>query len=162
MVGRLKGQSPDPRRLKQKLQLVASQRPTPEPVVALEPYVFLAYAREDQTIAETLVAALRARGIAVTWDQDLVAGQNFRAHLDAMLERASAVIVIWSENVTDFLVDEAEAGKARNALVPCRTPGLPRGRVPTGFRGLHCIDVDDIGAILKALEARGLAASAPA
>jgi hypothetical protein len=34
--------------------------------------------------------------------------------------------------------------------------------VPTGFRGLHCIDVDDIGAILKALEARGLAASAPA
>jgi hypothetical protein len=158
MARRRPGHEPDPRQLKEKLRRVATQRSRPEPKLTTEQYAFVAYPHVDEDIALRLVDALKQRGICVKWDKDLLGGDNFRSRLDSLLEGAAAVIVIWSENVTDFVIDEADAGKARGTLVTCRVPGLVPAKVPTGFRGLHCIDVDDVDAILRALERRGLIA----
>lgn len=153
------GNVPDPRQLKERLRRVATDRIGPQPKLRKEPYAFVAYPHADRAIAQQLVDALTARRIAVKWDRDLVGGDNFRRHLDELLEEAAAVIVIWSANVTDFVIDEADASKARGTLVTCRVPGLEPCKVPTGFRGLHLIDVDDVDAILRALGRRGLTAS---
>ncbi|MGE0700891.1 MAG: toll/interleukin-1 receptor domain-containing protein [Hyphomicrobiaceae bacterium] len=173
------GRRPDPRQLKERLQRIAQERtglvakrlseplapaPIPAEPPAIDPpsgdaYAFVAYPHADLEIAQKLVHDLGQRGIAVRWDKHLVGGENFRRRLDELLDGAAAVIVIWSENVTDFVIDEADAGKSRGTLVTCRVSGLPTSKVPTGFRGLHCIDVDDIEAILRALEQRGLAAT---
>lgn len=151
---------PDPRQLRDKLRRVAAERMPAAPRLRQLPYAFVAYPHADEPIAQGLVDALKARGIAVKWDKDLDGGDNFRARLDELLESAAAVIVIWSTNVTDFVIDEADASKTRGTLVTCRVPGLPPSKVPTGFRGLHLIDVDDVDAILRALGRRGLVATA--
>jgi len=122
-------------------------------------FVFIAYAREDATTAADIVAALRSRGIDVKWDRDLLGGQHFRRRLGEMIVDAAAVLVLWSEHsvASDFVIDEAEAGKSAGKLVTCRLGALDDRDIPFGFRQLHCVEADDTDAVLAALQGCGLA-----
>jgi len=122
------------------------------------PFVFVAYAREDASPAAQVVAALRAHGIRVEWDQDLLGGQHFRLRLGEMISKATVVMVLWSQYSTcsDFVIDEAEAGKSAGKLVTCRLGDLEACAIPFGFRQLHCVSADDTPAILAALAGCGL------
>ncbi|MGE0765513.1 MAG: toll/interleukin-1 receptor domain-containing protein [Hyphomicrobiaceae bacterium] len=113
----------------------------------------MAYAREDAIIAAELVETLRAHGVRVMWDRNLRGGERFRKRIGELIERAGAVLVIWSTAsvASDFVIDEAEAGKAAGKLVTCRTAELRDADIPFGFRGLHCADVADIDGILDSL-----------
>ena len=123
-----------------------------------EPFVFIAYAREDASAAAEVVMTLRANGIGVKWDRDLLGGQHFRLRLGEMIAHAAAVMVLWSEHsvASDFVIDEAEAGKCAPKLVTCRLGGLGDQEIPFGFRQLHCVDADDTDAVLAALAGCGL------
>lgn len=124
-------------------------------------FAFVAYAREDAGEAAAVVAALRGRGIAVRWDRDLLGGQHFRAHLGEMIAEAAAVLVLWSAHSvgSDFVIDEAEAGKQGGKLVTCHLGDLGGREIPFGFRQLHCVECLDTDAILAALAALGLEAT---
>lgn len=156
MPANSEGRGPDPRRLKKRLQDVARRDRQPEPSPSSSPFAFVAYSHKHEAAALRLVDALVGRGIQVRWDKDLLGGDNFRRSLDELANTAAAVIVIWSPEVSDYVIDEAETGKNRGRLVTCRLRGLDATEVPSGFRGLHCIDVDDIEAILRAIARHGL------
>ena len=81
--------------------------------------VFLSYAREDRDRAKALTGALEAAGLSVWWDRDLVPGPSYDDAIERELNGASCVLVLWSSRSirSDWVKDEAEAGKARGVLI---------------------------------------------
>jgi pantoate kinase len=60
------------------------------------PDIFLSYAREDQTRARDLAAALEQRGLTVFWDREVPPGQTWPSSIGAALANARCVVVAWS------------------------------------------------------------------
>lgn len=149
---------PSPRRLKAMLQKAAGGPKIVQRDAEGGRYAFVAYARADAQAAAALVAALEARGIAIKWDKNLRGGDNFRKRISELIEGAGAIVVVWSASsvVSDFVIDEAEEGKARGKLITCRLGTLGDGDIPFGFRQLHCVDVADTDAVIDALAVLGI------
>ncbi len=102
--------------------------------------IFLSYAREDREIAKRLTARLQAEGWTVYWDNQLLAGERFRARLQAEAEQARCVLALWSRASvkSTYVPDEAGIGRDRGTLVPA---ALEPVELPLGFRGIHTIDL---------------------
>jgi TIR domain len=102
--------------------------------------VFISYARADRSVAEQIAKAISDEGWSVWWDRDLSAGEPFGQIISAQLEKAKAVVVIWTNAsvVSDWVVDEASEALKRNILVPI---AIGDARPPLGFRRLHTIVV---------------------
>jgi len=58
--------------------------------------VFVSYKRENLAAVGRLVAALRAEGVGVWWDQDIAPNAAWEATIEAALAAAKLVIVAWS------------------------------------------------------------------
>ncbi len=159
MTERAPGGGPTPRHLKAMLQKAAGNHRAARQEFKGGGYAFIAYAREDAAAAAEVVEVLAERGISVHWDQNLKGGENFRKRINELIGSAGAVIVLWSPHsvVSDFVIDEAEAGKARDRLVPCRLGAVGPCEIPFGFRQLHCVDVGDTDAVMDALAVLGVA-----
>jgi hypothetical protein len=104
--------------------------------------VFLSYKREDAVRVMRLVRALEATGLSVWWDRGLAGGENWREQIQAALDAARCVIVVWTHDSVgpegDFVRDEAGQAKRRGKLVPVR---LDRVDPPLGFGELQAIDL---------------------
>ena len=74
--------------------------------------VFLSYAREDKETAEKILSALEARGFPMYFDQYLPSGVQWEEALKAQLQRAFAVVVLWSSHAakSEWVAIEAAAG----------------------------------------------------
>src|ERR1043166_74519 len=59
--------------------------------------VFIAYAREDQAFALLLLADLEVRGVRVWMDHKISPGSRWDESVQAALDRATAMIVVLSE-----------------------------------------------------------------
>lgn len=94
--------------------------------------VFLSYARADQDRALAVVEALQAAGLRVYWDKNLDFGAQWLNEINAHLDAASAIMVIWSPHSvqSSFVQAEALKGYERNALVPMSFDGA---KPPTPF-----------------------------
>ncbi|MGH8403544.1 MAG: toll/interleukin-1 receptor domain-containing protein, partial [Gammaproteobacteria bacterium] len=81
--------------------------------------VFVSYARSDKARVAPLVAAIEAQGWSVWWDPEISPGQEFDDQIDAELEAAGAVLVVWTPtSVTSRWVrGEAREAADRNILV---------------------------------------------
>lgn len=80
--------------------------------------IFVSYKREDFARVEKLVAAFRAEGFAVWWDQDIPTGAPWEAAITEALEKARAVVVCWSAvsaHPTDGAKVQVEARVANDA-----------------------------------------------
>ena len=102
--------------------------------------LFFSYSRTDQKQAMPLIRALEQQGFAVWWDGLLEGGDNFLPTTEAALQKADAVVVLWSKTSVDshWVRDEATVGRDRRRLVPLSMDGsLP----PLGFRQFQVIDV---------------------
>ncbi len=132
--------------------------------------IFLSYARADRPRAVQVAAALTAAGYDVWWDVLIDAGTAFAKSIEAALERAEAVVVLWSKTAaaSDWVRDEAGRGRDRQRLVPLLLDGeLP----PLGFRQYHAVDLskwrgdagaDTIQQVVRAIEGvRGQAVAVP-
>jgi len=58
------------------------------------PRVFISYVHEYRQYAAPLARALRAEGIDVAWDMDLMAGDAWQEKLTAMLDEADALVAV--------------------------------------------------------------------
>ena len=72
--------------------------------------LFLSYAHEDIKRAETLARLLERNGLTVWWDRRMVAGDKIHDVIDEQIEKAKAVIVLWSpiSVKSDWVRGEAE------------------------------------------------------
>ncbi|NUT00186.1 MAG: TIR domain-containing protein [Sphingomonas sp.] len=102
--------------------------------------IFLSYAHSDKARAQRLAAALEQSGYTVWWDALIEGGSRFARSIDEALERADAVIVLWSKNSieSDWVRDEASHARERHRLVPVSLDG---SAPPLGFRQYQMIDL---------------------
>ncbi|HXV00451.1 MAG TPA: TIR domain-containing protein [Caulobacteraceae bacterium] len=91
--------------------------------------IFISYARDDQSIAETYAKALGAHGLSVWWDAALRSGEAYDEVIEAALKRAKAVVVLWSSRSVASRWVRAEATLADRAktlapvmIEPCDLP----------------------------------------
>ncbi|WP_310475167.1 TIR domain-containing protein [Sandarakinorhabdus sp.] len=102
--------------------------------------LFFSYSRTDQKAALPMIRALERQGYQVWWDGLLEGGDNFLPTTEAALQKADAVVVLWSRTSIDshWVRDEATVGRDRRRLVPLSIDGsMP----PLGFRQFQVIDV---------------------
>ena len=117
--------------------------------------VFLSHASSDRDAAAALEHGLEDTGLSVWWDHELVSGQRFQETIIAELNRASAVVVVWSPTSVKsaWVYSEARRAIDQGKLVQVRTRDLDAEDLPAPFDAFHCSDIDDIGAVVKAARA---------
>ncbi|MFM2121022.1 MAG: hypothetical protein RL722_2490 [Pseudomonadota bacterium] len=113
--------------------------------------VFISYKREDELRAARLVRALEHHGLVVWWDRGVSAGENWRARIQAHLEKASTVVVCWSRHTQGvegrFVQADAEAALVQGKLLPVQlddTP-LPPHWIPPGDGMVGAVAAVDLG-----------------
>ena len=102
--------------------------------------VFFSYSREDQPQAVPIIRQLEAAGFVVWWDGLLEGGERFSRATEDALNRAKAVVVLWSKvSVQSHWVhDEATRGRDRGVLVPLSLDGT---EPPLGFGQFQVISL---------------------
>ena len=106
----------------------------------LKKSVFLSYSRLDRDRVTPIAHALEAVGYDVWWDSLLVGGSAFSREIEQAIERADAVVALWSKSSinSDWVRDEAGHGRDSGKLVPALLDDcLP----PLGFRQYHAVDL---------------------
>jgi adenylate cyclase len=106
--------------------------------------VFVSYSRSDKTRVAPLVAAIEAKGWSVWWDPAIDAGQQFDDQIDAELQAASAVLVVWTPTsvASRWVRGEARDAAERGILVPAR---FEDARLPIDVRAIQTTDLDKWG-----------------
>jgi len=96
--------------------------------------VFVSYKAEDRRRVRPLVEALQAEGYSVWWDEQIGGGAAWRQAIEAELNAAKCVIVIWSKRSAgpdgEFVQDEATRAKERRVYVPVL---IDKTHLPLGF-----------------------------
>jgi len=107
-------------------------------------HVFISYSSRHRDLTERLAALLGEVGYSVWWDYDLESWASYQRQIDAALQAASVVVVIWSKGAAASTYVLAEANKALNAgnLVNARAPDFPVSAVPTPYNALHIDTLD--------------------
>lgn len=102
--------------------------------------IFFSYSREDQARAIPIIKIITQAGFSVWWDGLLEGGVRFSEETEAALDRAKAVVVLWSKTSTKshWVHDEATRGRDRRILVPLSLDG---SGPPLGFGQFQVIDL---------------------
>ncbi|MEA3413724.1 MAG: SUMF1/EgtB/PvdO family nonheme iron enzyme [Pseudomonadota bacterium] len=102
--------------------------------------IFLSYSRDDENRAAGLAGALEALGWSVWWDRTIPAGKTFDEVIEAAIDDARCIIVMWSESSVKsrWVRTEAEEGAHRGVLVPVRIDDV---RIPLAFRRIQAADL---------------------
>ena len=103
--------------------------------------VFVSYARSDKARVAPLVAAVEAKGWSVWWDPEISPGQEFDDQIEAEINAARAVLVVWTPTsvASRWVRGEAREAAERGILVPVRLEGA---RLPMDVRAIHTTDLD--------------------
>ncbi|HET7162212.1 MAG TPA: TIR domain-containing protein [Rhodanobacteraceae bacterium] len=106
--------------------------------------VFVSYARADKARVAPLVAAIEAKGWSVWWDPAIVPGREFDDEIEAEINAAKAVLVVWTPTsvASRWVRGEARDAADRNVLVPVR---FDNAHLPMDVRAIHTTDLDDWG-----------------
>jgi TolB-like protein/tetratricopeptide (TPR) repeat protein len=102
--------------------------------------VFFSYSRDDQARALPIIRLIEQAGFAVWWDGLLEGGERFSRATEDALDRAQAVVVLWSKTSVNshWVHDEATRGRDRGVLVPLSLDGT---QPPLGFGQFQVIDL---------------------
>lgn len=100
--------------------------------------LFLSYARNDAAVARKVAAFLGKAGYDVWWDHHLRGGAQFSKQIEAALESADAVVVLWSRAAVEsaWVRDEAAVARDTSRLIPLSIDGTAP---PLGFRQFHVL-----------------------
>lgn len=105
-------------------------------------HIMISYKREDEARVARIVRALEKQNLPVWWDQNLPAGEEWRKNIEAAVDAAQCVIVVWSALSVGpeggFVRDEASRASGRGVLVPVR---IDKVAAPLGFGELQAIDL---------------------
>jgi hypothetical protein len=120
--------------------------------------IFLSYARADKEWVDRLAGVLTTQGLSLWFDEDLVPGDYFDAEIEAALQKASKVLVVWSNHSVGSRWVKAEAGEGldRGILVPILKEAI---RIPLEFRRVQAANLSDWTGDEKHREFRKLLAS---
>ncbi|MGH6909524.1 MAG: TIR domain-containing protein, partial [Phenylobacterium sp.] len=112
--------------------------------------VFVSYSSQDRARVVPLVQALERRGWSVWWDRKIDAGTAFDREIEAAIDEAKCIVVVWSENSvqSDWVRSEASEGLNRGILAPVAIDPV---RPPLAFRLTQTVDLTAADASLEPL-----------
>jgi tetratricopeptide (TPR) repeat protein len=112
--------------------------------------VFVSYSSQDRARVVPLVQALERRGWTVWWDRKIDAGTAFDREIEAAIDEAKCIVVVWSENSvqSDWVRSEASEGLNRGILAPVAIDPV---RPPLAFRLTQTVDLTAADASLEPL-----------
>jgi hypothetical protein len=118
-----------------------ASKPAAAPLVDMAD-IFISYAKEDKAVAADLAKALENRGWSVWWDRKIPPGKTFSQVIEAAIEAAKCVVVLWSKESikSDWVQNEASEGTGRNILVPALIDNV---KIPFEFRRIQAADLTD-------------------
>jgi sulfatase modifying factor 1 len=98
--------------------------------------IFISYASADRSRVMPLVDELRRRDWSVWWDRTIRPGKTWDQVIEAALDEARCVIVLWSRDSvkSDWVRTEAEEARKRGILVPALLDDVV---IPLAFRRMH-------------------------
>ncbi|WP_160354620.1 TIR domain-containing protein [Sphingorhabdus profundilacus] len=102
--------------------------------------VFFSYSREDQARAVPIIGVIQDAGFTTWWDGLLEGGERFSKATEDALDRAKAVVVLWSRTSVQshWVRDEATRGRDRGILIPLSLDGC---EPPLGFGQFQVINL---------------------
>lgn len=115
--------------------------------------IFISYSKDEPEPTIALARDLERNGYSTWWDTDLLPGERYQERILTELDKAKAVIVIWTVKsvASRWVMAEAEWAAEQNKLITVRTPDLPPDRIPLPFNTLHTEIVTDREKIFDAL-----------
>jgi TolB-like protein/Tfp pilus assembly protein PilF len=119
---------------------MTDSEPVTDQGVGKETSVFFSYSREDRAKAVPIIRLIEQAGFAVWWDGLLEGGERFSRATEDALDRAQAVVVLWSKSSIDshWVRDEATRGRDRRILIPLSLDG---SEPPLGFGQFQVVDL---------------------
>src|SRR5262245_50270800 len=120
--------------------------------------VFISYSQRAPEPTHTLAAELVQHGIDAWFDVNLLPGDAFAKVIDREMDRAMAVVTIWSRPALTSTWMSAESQRAldQGKLLCVRTADVDVRELPAPFNMLHTPLVTDIEAIVAGLAAKGV------
>lgn len=102
--------------------------------------VFISYASADRDRARAIATLLSDNGWSVWWDRSIAPGKSYDQVIEAALDSAKCVIVLWSKNsvASEWVKTEAAEGARRKILVPVLIDDV---RVPLEFRRVQAANL---------------------
>ncbi|MDQ5767317.1 TIR domain-containing protein [Thiothrix subterranea] len=95
--------------------------------------IFLSYSTKDRDRLKPLFQALAQQGWSVFWDhQSIHTGENWHRKIEEAINNSRCVVVVWSKHSihSEWVLEEASRGKARDVLLPIRIDAI---EPPFGF-----------------------------
>jgi hypothetical protein len=122
------------------------------------PDVFISYSKADKHHAEMLADDLKAVDLAVWWDAELYASQDYHNVILEALNTCRVAIAIWSENAikSKWVRDEAERAQEDGKLLPTYIPPFTKKNIPLGMGQTQVVDLTDRPEIVRTLNKLGL------
>jgi len=104
--------------------------------------IFISYKREDRQKARAIAEALAKTGLDVWWDIELLPGQKFTDEINAVIDQAKAVIVLWTPQsiASHWVLSEATHALRRDILIPA---WIEHVELPVPFNTLHTLDLTE-------------------
>ena len=104
--------------------------------------IFVSYASPDRPFAQKLSHALEQEGFSVWWDRTIPPGKTFDEVIEAALNEARSVIVVWSKTAVASQWVRAEAGDAMNRgiMIPVLHEEVT---LPLVFRQIQAAQLSD-------------------
>ena len=120
--------------------------------------IFISYAQRAPEPTVALADELTRRGFRPWYDVNILPGQFFGKVIDDAIDRAKAVVTIWSPPALSSLWVPAESARAlrQNKLICIRTVDLEPSKLPTPFSGMHTPVWTEFSAVVQALIAMGV------
>jgi hypothetical protein len=121
--------------------------------------VFISYSQPEAEPTAALARELEAAGFTVWWDTSLLPDDlHFPDTIRREITGAQAAVVIWTPSSVKsrWVYGEAKLADEQGKLIQLRTPALDPGSIPLPFNTGQISLVTDHGALLRALERKGL------
>ena len=102
--------------------------------------IFISYARSTAAQAQQIAEALRGLGYGVWRDDEIPANRAYADVIAERLEKARAVVVVWSAEAarSQWVFSEANRAREDGKLVQLTVDG---GRLPMPFDSIQCADL---------------------
>jgi len=95
--------------------------------------IFISYSSTDKTIVKRLAQLLEQKGWSVWWDRQIPIGQQYDTVIETELQKASCVLVVWTQRsiASEWVKNEASEAAAKGKLVPVMLESL---ELPLAFK----------------------------
>jgi hypothetical protein len=107
--------------------------------------IFISYSSSDADFAHRLADAFGEEGWSVWWDRQIPPGMDYARVIEAAIDEARCIVVLWSEQSIQsrWVATEAAAAADRDIIITTIIDDTPNEALPFEFRRLQAVRLSD-------------------